>query len=377
MTNLKNFSKSNVRFKFQETQDELAKSYCLTGDSSSKTAPNQNFLFSTYYEDIEICRCSYEQLETSIVPSILIHSDYQNESFILASIIKILILESEQTGRFQKLTVLSKNNRLVGELKKHNFTFDGCAYYKILDPIKGKLISDTKKIILEKIKISEKYGRGFVLHTSDINPLGLQHLSQEYNEIAWGLTSWAKNSEIDDDEKNIINIYATHKNVIEIGAGSGRLSELIINLSASTTLTDYTKESYLVLKEKFVHTSVLQDDMVHTKLTPNSYDAVLFLENGLGNLLSRENRRTAVENMCKLITKNGVLILGLRTLKQSPCEHVMIASQNEHIIGIYHTFSHDEILSMLPPGYKISKQIEGNPRPAGGNAFFVIIERSL
>lgn len=164
-----------------------------------------------------------------------------------------------------------------------------------------------------------------------------------------------------------------------MGVGSGRLTKIIAKSAVDLKGIDSSSEVIENLKRRDVlpaHVQLGVADILNTE-GPPSYEAVLFLENGLGNILTEERRAIAVSNMVTLLRPGGRVVLGLRSLSQSPVDHLMIASQDEHFMGVYHTFSKAEARSLFKHCIdgEIEKIIDGEGRPAGGSEFFVIFRR--
>lgn len=80
--------------------------------------------------------------------------------------------------------------------------------------------------------------------------------------------------------------------------------------------------------------------------------------------------------MVRVLKPGGLLILGLRSLIYHTGDHLMIATQNPHILGIYHTFLYEEAKRLLTKQLREIDFLIGEERPAGGRQFFLALQKN-
>lgn len=251
-------------------------------------------------------------------------------------------------------------------------------FIKTIDQVKANKLKAVKDNLLAEAKTAPKVGRGFVIDTAKMDQQALVLLNQEYNQIAWGHTQWARHEEIAADEMSILEKYVDQKEVLEIGAGAGRITRYLAQRARFTTATDYLPEIVQSLNGILGDMPNLIsriDDITESQLSDASFDLVLFLENGLGSILCEKKRAKAIEEMIRVLRPGGLLILGLRSLVDHAGDHLMIATQNPHIMGVYHTFLYEEMDQLLAERVKKLEFIVGGERPAGGRQFFVVSQK--
>ena len=297
------------------------------------------------------------------------------KDFILKSLLKNSVQELSST--YNQLSVRTNDPDVIEVLHALDFTEDSGTFVHKTNLDNAKLLADTKSQLMKMTLTSPLVGRGYVADTSSLDSLGLTLVSQEYNQIAWGLTGWARHAQIALDEKQVINDYVVGR-TLEIGAGSGRVTTTLLSKATHVVASDYLPEVVANLKRSLEGVSqvdVIVEDILGPQLPDESFDCVTFWENGLGGILQREKRELAVRNMCSKLAVGGTLIIGVRTLPEAPCDHLMVATQNKKIIGVYHCFSKTELLSMLPSYMHVVELRQGDERPAGGHQIFLVARR--
>ncbi len=235
-----------------------------------------------------------------------------------------------------------------------------------------------KDRLSDVIRTGQRVGRGFLIDVRQYTPAALVALMDEYNRLAWGYTNWARNDQLETDEQEIMRKFVPNGRVLEVGAGSGRVTWHMATHVAHLTATDYCEEiiDHLRMYTNMpLHVNLLVDDITESRLPSDTYDAITFWENGLGSILSEQKRQHALREMAKLLKRNGILILALRQLPQSPIDHLMPATQDQNYMGVYHTFAPAEIAALIPCSLKQVAYVKGNPRPAGGQAFFLVYRK--
>lgn len=244
-------------------------------------------------------------------------------------------------------------------------------------------LQQIKKQITELRTTSPLLGRGFLVPSGTLDANGLRVLMTEYNDLAWGSTSLAMNASMHEDERRMILRLSDHSfKVLEVGAGSGRLTSTLAVNNGQVVATDYIGQILETLKanlsaQRISNVLCVHDDILSSKLEEGAFDRILFLENGLGALSSVEQRQQALSEMSRLLAPQGQILLGIRSLGNEGGDHVMPASQDEFtFFGVYHVFTKTELPSLLPKNLTIRDVVDGDARPAGGNQFFVILERT-
>lgn len=231
-----------------------------------------------------------------------------------------------------------------------------------------------KTFLRDYIQLAPKIGRGYLADVSHFCQNSLLSLNSEYFEIAWGLTNWARHSEVASDELLAIDRWCGGRHGLEIGAGSGRVTRRLAEKYHQLTATDIVRNP--TLTAGMSNLNHILDDITATALPEQAFDQVTFWENGLGGILSQKLRLQAIANMAKLLKPGGQLILGVRNLLPVSIDHVMPAAQCPNVLGIFHTFAEDEWKSWEGPQLSLAETIEGDCRPAGGRQVFLRYEKS-
>ncbi|MCB0351382.1 MAG: hypothetical protein KDD38_09380, partial [Bdellovibrionales bacterium] len=170
-------------------------------------------------------------------------------SAVLASLLKSLIGRIAFYGARRpvslSLTVSDFDNENHYEVL-HSFDFvriKGEKYFLKIVPEQIEPLSIIKKKLRDLQSTSVQIGRGFITDSSEYSELSIDLLMTEYNDLAWGRTSWAKHSNIAADELSVIgaNCLKSDK-VLEIGAGSGRLTFELAKKCGLLTASDYIPE---------------------------------------------------------------------------------------------------------------------------------------
>lgn len=256
-----------------------------------------------------------------------------------------------------------------------------------LNPTHLEKLKKLKTWLNEARSTSKVVGRGFLVNGSELDPVATQLLMDEYNDLAWGSTSWAKNAALHEDEKKIIKEYSDSRfSVVEVGAGSGRVTTCLAASNGHVTATDYVGQIVATLEKTLKSQNInnvtcVLDDILKSSLEHGKYDRVFLLENGLGAFPSEAARNRVLSSMARLIHPKGLLVLGLRTFDEqgwdSDSDHVMPASQDETtFFGIYHVFAKKAFGRCLPTNLKLTQIKDGDSRQAGGKQFFAILERT-
>lgn len=231
------------------------------------------------------------------------------------------------------------------------------------------------------IPASSRVGQGYAIDTTVIGDReGLSQLNADYNAIAWGPASWAKHAVIAPDELCIIDKFVVGKRALEVGAGSGRVSFTVSRIVGHLTATDCVREivdSLAIDPRLPANVSVMLDDIRSSRLLSDSFDLVLWWENGLGGILDAAERIRALDHVARLLSPGGRLILATRRIGNASIDHLMPTSRCDDVMGVYHTFSNEEILQSIPPKMRVIETVAGDERPAGGMQFFHIVQKLI
>ncbi len=301
---------------------------------------------------------------------------------IVASLIKSLIGQLRMEPLTGDLTVTVVSGEANAEAyRAFGFELKTTGYVRTINAADAATLHQTKQILTRQTENLEKVGRGYVIDSQKATPRGLELLMKEYNEVAWGYGGWARHASIADDELKVIEDQKdSQASVVEIGAGSGRLTRVLAKKFKTVHATDYNRQIIQNLKdnlaaEGFTNIDTHHDDVTASALLEGAFDKVFYLENGLGGLLTLSERERAAKNMIKLLKPGGALILGVRSLGDSG-DHLMPATQNPIFMGVYRTFSGGEIQQLIGTGAGVSEIIRGNERPAGGHQIFFIFKKA-
>lgn len=240
----------------------------------------------------------------------------------------------------------------------------------------GRLKQQLRRVMCPAAQV----GRGYLVDACRFDAIAVADLMDEYNTVAWGRTHWARNASLEADEARVMRqfVHDAGEHALEVGAGAGRVTSHLLRHFGHVTATDRCEaivSNLRLLLQESPNLNLVVDDITCSALPDASFDSVSFWENGLGSLLSFQQRQQAMLEMTRLLKPGGVLVLALRQLPQSPVDHLMPASQNADYMGIYHTFTPDEVLALSPPQLHHVAMVQGNERPAGGRAFFMVYRK--
>ena len=316
-----------------------------------------------------------------------IDSDHSSTEFIRNSLVRVALLSAQ----LQLNEIKNSDGSLTLEMEEpssamnHSLTAMGFErsnekYRLNLDLNSSRSLNELKRYLLDYVKAAPKVGRGYLLDASRLPFAAVSQLNDQYHEVAWGLTNWARHSSIGSDEIEMIEKYARGRRGLEVGAGSGRVTMSLLRHFDHLTATDVIANALeqirtLVSHETLQKLDLKVDDITKSDLASESFDVVMFWENGLGALLTESLRKQAIDNMIRLLAKGGRLILGVRSLISEPIDQLMVAAQTDLVLGIYHTFTADELRRMMPPHMVEVAIHQGQPRPAGGHQIFAIFEK--
>jgi ubiquinone/menaquinone biosynthesis C-methylase UbiE len=311
-----------------------------------------------------------------------LQQNYLRIDQLLYSIFACLIAKSREfvSNINIQLLVMPVENFYIEILLNSGFVKVGDVFIYFIDTQLSLKLLSVKNELRKQCRPENKVGMGYLVNIKGLDSEGLNSMAIEYNNIAWGNTCWAKHNNISRDEVDIINKNLNNKmQVLEVGAGSGRITFYLVNKVYHLVATDYSSEIVESLKNiaksKNLNIVITQDDITQSQFSTASFDCVCFFENGLGNILNVKDRKKAISEMCRIVKVGGVIILGLRNLIDRPADHLMVVPMYNIFMGIYHTFTKEEIRGLIPQNTKINSVYWGEARPAGGHQFFVVLER--
>lgn len=129
----------------------------------------------------------------------------------------------------------------------------------------------------------------------------------------------------------ILKNYCQNPAILEIGCGNGYTAEQIVkrlNLS-SMTCVDYCKELVEIAKKRDLENIVFKvDDVLSLRFEDSSFD-VVFTERCLINLDSWENQQRALNEIWRVLKKNGVFIM-----VESFADSLKILNEARNAVGL-------------------------------------------
>jgi SAM-dependent methyltransferase len=219
-----------------------------------------------------------------------------------------------------------------------------------------------------------------------------------YQKVVWGSQDDAINTEINADEKQVIDlansIHPTGE-TLEVGCGSGRITEYICQTSSHTVALDQDREICRRVSERL---SVSKLGSFEVKVSrfedlPESkkFGKIFLLENLIGMNLSHQKRKKIFQKTSLLLQKNGLAVFAFRALESVPqgemwyqgmpwqASNTEAQKKHEGLFGIAINWSVGAFLKELKLANcnlnLISIQA-GNTRPAGGKSYFAVLRKS-
>lgn len=303
----------------------------------------------------------------------------ENVDFLRKSLIRVSLLRLEENISTHP-TLIRLTNAFpseADELNELGFTHEADSFFAKIDAREAMLRVSLKERLREYIKSAPKVGRGFLLDAEQLDHASVAALNKEYGDVAWGTTNWARHSTLSTDERKMIAKLPAGGAALEIGAGSGRVTEALVEKFNSITATDIVAETLAHVKRLGPNVESQMDDILDTKLKHDSYNVVMFWENGLGSLNGLASRRKALENMASLTRPGGLVVVAVRQLLPISVDHLMVAAQTDLVMGIYHTFSDEEMQSYAVNNLELLNVILGDDRPAGGVQKFFVYRKKM
>lgn len=320
------------------------------------------------YKGIDICKVDLIHIYEDVIllePK-QIHLDFKNDLFKISAIrCAISFISRQSLGEYKRIE-FKQNIEFEIIFKKFGFLMDN---NKIVYKLNPKFIISLHSAYNKIKNAIENQEPPLSISDNLLNNDEAFSVQSEYNDIAWGFTNWARNSVVQEDELLFIQKNISGGYNLEIGVGSGRLTEHILLYSKFLLGTDREIGIINSLREKLKDTKLelMVDDFIETKLEKGRFDNVLFLENGLGSMLDVNLRKKVFINAHKVLKNNGYFLLGVRSLGSKSLNQVMPTTQDATIYGVYRTFSKAEIEKLIKNYFDIIEVINGNNRPAGGH----------
>lgn len=316
--------------------------------------------------------------------SFTVLKEYEDQKLLWSSLIACSLIElqvHDVKSSINSVEICTISPAIGTELLKiFGFTESDIGTWRL--ELDNRTLQQVRKIKLEltsKLPHFTKFGRGYIFDATAFDAKDLDLLNDEYNKIAWGPTQWATHGVAAQDEILFVKNEIKGGRVLEVGSGSGRLIPLFESLADEFWASDYLEPITQSLKlslPKNSKTRVVCDDITDSKLKSEEFDTVALLENGLGALLDVNQRLKAIQGMTARLKTNGKLLLGVRSATPLKGDQLMIASIYPKVMGIYHTFLPEEVLSLtegLP--LTLERQVWGEERPAGGRQCFFVFKK--
>jgi SAM-dependent methyltransferase len=317
-----------------------------------------------------------------------VERDHSNSSFVLNSLIRVALLAAHRKTPSSQVTVefdpreISDNLNLsiVENLEAFGFKSEFGKLVHQVNSSSSSELQELKRFLHDYVKAAPFEGRGFLIDATKLPAAAMAALNNEYHEVAWGVTNWARHGSICRDELEIIERYTSGGRGLEVGAGSGRVTAHLFSRFDKLTATDIIPSALeqiasLVTSDVQCEVEIQVDDILESRLESAAYDVVMFWENGLGAFLNPAERLKAVSSMVRVLKPGGRMILGVRNLISRPVDQLMVAAQTDLVMGIYHTFTLEEVEGMMPGSMILRASHVGDPRPAGGHQLFLIFEK--
>lgn len=339
-----------------------------------------------YYDGIRICSAEISVTDKEASATLTMPPWDTSEQFVLNSALHTIVAFVTCLPSAESISteVCLTPNRVLADTERETISAWGFSMGE--GPLSrvvrtSRELRQIKKGLTALSTSSPHLGRGFLVDVSQVSPESLRLLSADYSEVAWGRTHWVRNEAMAPDEEDVITRFTAGERTLEVGCGSGRLTKPLFDRASSGCeiwATDIEPSVLMNLQAGSLlprEVRLVQDDIVNSRLPIGTFDTVLFLENGLGSVYPEANRAQALANMASLLRPGGRVVLGIRSLPQSPVDQLMIAAQSPLVMAVYHTFSVDEVCGLAPKTLHVDEVIEGEGRTAGGIARFVVFRR--
>lgn len=238
-------------------------------------------------------------------------------------------------------------------------------------------IKHTKDHVKSLLNSSLIHGQGYCVSESVFDELFFDYIQPEYNDFLWGPTKIAKVDTLNSDEFSVINEFVFGSKALEIGCGAGRVTEYLLDKVSELYVSDYLPSIIKDIKDKSFKGNIhfFADDICKSQFASESFDLIMFWENGINNIFPESRRIEALNEISRLLTYGGKAILSTRALPASPIGHLMVTPQNENIMGVYNTYTPDSLSKILPKQLIVECIIDGSERPAGGINYYLILRK--
>ncbi len=204
-------------------------------------------LFIINCSEETIAEVSFTELSNNISLGIKIKKNLGIDEFLMPTILKTAILEIEQQFESNYLSIFPVKNQSMMfqnllELLDFEKVKEGSEYIRPVKWQDGQSVGKLKNKLKQITQTALLEGRGYVIDASNFDHKELSNLSDEYNQVAWGLTNWAKHDDLADDEIRIVEKFIKGKVGLEVGAGSGRVTRHISRYLEKLYPIDYLEE---------------------------------------------------------------------------------------------------------------------------------------
>ncbi len=218
-------------------------------------------------------------------------------------------------------------------------------------------------------------------------------LNKHYQKILWSLDGFVDNDNICQDEVNVIkrvfNEYRTVNKILEVGCGSGRVTNHLRKYSTNLTAIDFLEEIIHRAKTnlsnnniKFMVHDFTQDSII------DDFDAIFLMENFIGMISRKDDREQIYKNVYNHLNINGIAVFGIRVIENINENFIFQAMPSnrgasflgiKNFYGVSINWTIDALLneiSKLNIDLKLVEVIKGDPRSAGGSMFHCVFKKS-
>ncbi|RYZ91915.1 MAG: class I SAM-dependent methyltransferase, partial [Proteobacteria bacterium] len=366
-----NFAKldwSTEKTKLEFERDLFPRAAAIRQRTGANSENEQLPLASMKFEGRVIAQSfATESTDSSAIElSLKFVNDASDSDFLRKSLLRISMLKLEELDQPLHSHVRIRVGAPLhpGEMAGLGFEIQDGFFLSDVRVLHAGLRAELKLRLLEYVKSAPKVGRGYLIDAEALDPRALRALNNEYSDLAWGATNWARHSTINEDEVAVIDCLPTGGIGLEVGAGSGRVTAALASKFRRLVATDIVPETLIHLTDIGPNVEALCDDIVNTAVETAAFDVAMFFENGLGGISSYADRKKAVENITSTLKPGGLLILAVRELIDISVDQLMIAAQTDRVMGIYHTFGAEEMESYQCGDLRLERVLHGSKRPA-------------
>lgn len=161
------------------------------------------------------------------------------------------------------------------------------------------------------------------------------------------------------DEK--IKPYIKEKNILEIGCGTGEISQRLSNLKYNVSAIEISEEMIRVSNEKYSDFEIKQMDMKEL-CDENKYDAIICIFDALNYLGSIEELKRVFENVERALKNGGVFLFDIlnRKMIESMFGGGIFADDRENMSIIWkHSYDEKKDLDKIETSFFV-REYENN-----------------